>query len=198
MAEALKPCPFCGSTNLSTEDARDFIACRGCGAEGPCLPLGNGSTHSAEAWNRRALSAPAAPEPTDAALIERFAAERVALLAREHCGNRLSLAEARRLDCLTAALSVLAPTVTAAQWAALEAIERATPAAPSVPHPWPLAEWGEEDGAVLWWRFPVDEPPYVGSPLCDDWPGYHTHWTRLAVPAAPQPGAPTPKGAAHG
>lgn len=69
----------------------------------------------------------------------------------------------------------------------------------------PLAEWHEEDGPVLWWRFPVDEPPYVGSPLdlgrtyavemnigdetvagvvtLGGWPGYHTHWTPIVEPA---------------
>lgn len=48
----------------------------------------------------------------------------------------------------------------------------------------PLAEWHEDIGNVLWWRFPIVEPPYVGMPLCDDWPGYHTHWTSIAIPAA--------------
>lgn len=73
----------------------------------------------------------------------------------------------------------------------------------------PLAEWHEDDGPVLWWKFPIEEPPYVGTPLDlgfevviethiwtseseskDDpsgvrkffvggWPGYHTHWTPL-------------------
>lgn len=48
-----------------------------------------------------------------------------------------------------------------------------------------LEEWNESHGNVLWWRFPVDEPPYCGSPICSDWPGYHTHWTSLIVPEAP-------------
>jgi hypothetical protein len=51
--------------------------------------------------------------------------------------------------------------------------------------PKPLADWDEDKGAVLWWRFPVEEPPYCGHPNCDDWPGYHTHWTPLIVPDAP-------------
>lgn len=40
-----------------------------------------------------------------------------------------------------------------------------------------LAEWHEDDGPVVWWRFLVDEPAWIGTPLDDDWPGYHTHWT---------------------
>jgi hypothetical protein len=47
-------------------------------------------------------------------------------------------------------------------------------------------EWLEDAGEVLWWAFPVTEPPYVGSPLCDDWPGYHTHWEPIVVPEQPQ------------
>jgi hypothetical protein len=45
--------------------------------------------------------------------------------------------------------------------------------------PRPLADWHEDHGFVLWWILPVCEPPYSGSPLCDDWPEYHTHWTPL-------------------
>lgn len=29
----------------------------------------------------------------------------------------------------------------------------------------PFAAWHEGHGDVLWWRFPVTEAPYVGSPL---------------------------------
>jgi len=72
----------------------------------------------------------------------------------------------------------------------------------------PLCEWTEDDGSVLWWRFPIDEAPYVGSPLdlgqtvevavrthnAEDvavrkhvggWPGYHTHWTPIPFPSPP-------------
>jgi hypothetical protein len=70
----------------------------------------------------------------------------------------------------------------------------------------PISEYHEDMGPVLWWKFPVDEPPYVGGPLDNGkiveicarydggdklmlcqvggWPGYHTHWTPL--PAAPE------------
>lgn len=49
----------------------------------------------------------------------------------------------------------------------------------------PLADWHEDFGSVLWWKFPVVEPPYVGSPLSEDWPEYHTHWTNIEVPDEP-------------
>ena len=65
----------------------------------------------------------------------------------------------------------------------------------------PRSEWHEDLGAVQWWRFPIVEPPYVGTPLdsprtfevevggnivgkvsLGGWPGHHTHWTPIAVP----------------
>ena len=48
----------------------------------------------------------------------------------------------------------------------------------------PLCEYHEDHGAVVWWRFPVNEPSYIGTPNDSDWPGYHTHWT-------PHPDVPT-------
>jgi hypothetical protein len=47
----------------------------------------------------------------------------------------------------------------------------------------PLEEWHEDYGNALWWALPICEPPYAGSPLDTEWPGYHTHWTRIIVPA---------------
>jgi hypothetical protein len=50
----------------------------------------------------------------------------------------------------------------------------------------PGEEYHEDLGAVLWWQFPVDEPPWCGSPNDSDWPGYHTHFTPLPpVPSLP-------------
>jgi len=46
-----------------------------------------------------------------------------------------------------------------------------------------LSEWHEDDGTVVWWAWNGEqrgwagEAAYIGSPLSDDWPGYHTHWT---------------------
>lgn len=46
-----------------------------------------------------------------------------------------------------------------------------------------LAEkWHEDIGPVLWWDFPVEEPPYCGTPLDDDFPKYKTHFTELYIP----------------
>ncbi len=50
--------------------------------------------------------------------------------------------------------------------------------------PRPLADWREDIGDVLWWRCPISEAPYVGTPGDSDWPGYHTHWTRIICPDA--------------
>jgi hypothetical protein len=50
-----------------------------------------------------------------------------------------------------------------------------------------LDDWTEEDGCVLWWLFPITEPPYVGTPLDDEFPSYVTHWTRIVVPAPKPP-----------
>lgn len=52
-------------------------------------------------------------------------------------------------------------------------------------HAHKLGDWNEAIGDVLWWKFPVNEPPYCGSPLSDDWPGYHTHFTKLEIPEQP-------------
>jgi len=73
--------------------------------------------------------------------------------------------------------------------------------------PRPLDEWHEDLGDVLWWKFPITEPPYVGTPNdlghgvevsarthaadklmrlnVGGWPGYHTHWTRIPIPREP-------------
>lgn len=41
-------------------------------------------------------------------------------------------------------------------------------------------EWSEEDGNVIWHKFPIDEPPYVGTPLDSNWiDDYYTHWQPL-------------------
>ncbi len=73
--------------------------------------------------------------------------------------------------------------------------------------PRPFSEWHEEIGDVLWWKFPITEAPYVGTPLdlgqtvevtlrahnvdklmratVGGWPGYHTHWTPIPLPEEP-------------
>jgi len=51
----------------------------------------------------------------------------------------------------------------------------------------PFDAWHEDYGDVLWWRFPICEPPYVGSPLSSDWPFDESDepnlgWTAFIVP----------------
>jgi len=31
--------------------------------------------------------------------------------------------------------------------------------------PRPFCDWHEDRGDVLWWRIPISEPPYLGTPL---------------------------------
>lgn len=59
---------------------------------------------------------------------------------------------------------------------------------PRQPIPRPFEEWHEDYGDALWWRFPLEGPPYVGSPLDEDWvdDGYFTHWTPLPTPQSPE------------
>ncbi|MDT2669976.1 hypothetical protein [Enterococcus dongliensis] len=46
-----------------------------------------------------------------------------------------------------------------------------------------LAEkWHEDIGPVLWWNFPVEEPPYCGTPLDEHFPSYKTHFTQITMP----------------
>ena len=52
--------------------------------------------------------------------------------------------------------------------------------------PRPLEQWHEDYGDCLWYKFPIDESPYVGSPLSDDWPDYHTHFTPLIPILSPE------------
>jgi hypothetical protein len=49
----------------------------------------------------------------------------------------------------------------------------------------PRSDWCEKFGAVLWWKFPVVELPYLGSPLDEDFPEYVTHWTFILLPDDP-------------
>jgi len=53
--------------------------------------------------------------------------------------------------------------------------------------PQPIEDWSDDDGDCLWWKFPIEESPYCGSPLDLEWreknyDGYYTHFTRLTVP----------------
>lgn len=55
------------------------------------------------------------------------------------------------------------------------------------PKPRPIAEYHEDMGPVVWWRFPVSECAWIGMPSDYSWiPGYYTHFTpHPVVPEAP-------------
>lgn len=53
----LKPCPFCGSTDLRagmTRAGYDYVACMNCFAEIRVLHKGEHTAATEKAWNRRA------------------------------------------------------------------------------------------------------------------------------------------------
>ena len=64
------------------------------------------------------------------------------------------------------------------------------------PAPVPVAipgeKYHEDMGPVTWWRLPVDEPPWVGTPNDSDWPGYHTHFTPAPTNPLNANALPTP------
>lgn len=81
--------------------------------------------------------------------------------------------------------------------------------------PRPITEYHEDMGPMLWWNFPIEEQPYVGTPNdlgrtveahtriitqvnqitkpvisrinVGGWPGYHTHFTPIPIPTVPKP-----------
>ena len=60
MASELKPCPFCGSTNLDcgfmtgTLKGFDYVVCEDCGGEIHALHMSRGVINATDLWNRRA------------------------------------------------------------------------------------------------------------------------------------------------
>lgn len=53
----------------------------------------------------------------------------------------------------------------------------------------PAEDWHEDYGDCLWWHFPIEEPPYLGSPISFDRygnatvPKWCTHFTRIHIPS---------------
>jgi hypothetical protein len=48
-----------------------------------------------------------------------------------------------------------------------------------------LVDYHEDLGPVVWWTFPVTEPPYVGTPSDLTWPGHHLWWAPIHPPSPP-------------
>ena len=66
---------------------------------------------------------------------------------------------------------------------ALDSIPAMQPCAGMGETAYPPCDWHEDMGPVLWWRAPIEEPPYCGTPLdhcfTED---YYTHFSKLVVP----------------
>lgn len=49
-----------------------------------------------------------------------------------------------------------------------------------------IDEWHEDDGPVLWWRDPITEPPYVGTPDYADFDDTYKWWSPIDIPEIPE------------
>lgn len=49
-----------------------------------------------------------------------------------------------------------------------------------------IDEWHEDMGVVLWWRDPVEEPPYVGTPHDGDFDETYKWWSPIDTPEIPE------------
>jgi hypothetical protein len=45
-----------------------------------------------------------------------------------------------------------------------------------------VANWKKDDGICLWWSLFTEGPPYVGTPLDDNFPKTVTHFTKIIKP----------------
>lgn len=94
-------------------------------------------------------------------------------------------ARLRAAEALVATADAVAATALERLKAQHAEVERLRGEVAAATTPRPLDEWHDDDGVVLWWRLPVNEPPYVGTPLDEDFPDYVTHWTKVLVPEEP-------------
>ena len=49
-----------------------------------------------------------------------------------------------------------------------------------------IDEWHEVDGPALWWRDPIEEPPYVGTPDDDNFDDSYLWWSPIDIPEIPE------------
>lgn len=62
----------------------------------------------------------------------------------------------------------------------IEALADELAAARAALRPRPEIEWHEDMGDVLWFHFPIQEPPWVGTPLTNTWvEDWYTHFLPL-------------------
>lgn len=91
----LKPCPFCGSSDLHVADTGVcWVSCNSCQAEGPvsAAPIGGGTDETGEAreaWNRRSGAAVVKAWPDGFFIME--PRTRLYECATEGCGQRTSI-----------------------------------------------------------------------------------------------------------
>lgn len=87
----------------------------------------------------------------------------------DECGLRGPFAQTIPTDCSLRSVAI-------ANWNAL----------PRRPVLRPFGDWHEDHGFCLWWRKPIDEEPWVGSPLDWGWPWEKADESELVWIVCPQ------------
>jgi hypothetical protein len=112
-----------------------------------------------------------------AAPLDLDALAKVYSLHRYDCETLLSTFE-DVYPCTCGGQATLLALIAAARLRAARPDEEGAREASAV-QPRPEHDWHEDDGAVLWWRFPVQEPPHCGTPHDSDWPFFEDESDRL-------------------
>lgn len=184
--EALLPCPFCGGEWALGQEPHDNYPVNSMWYlyhKSPrCFwdwspPHFDTSQQAIAAWNRRATPSAEAIREACAAVCDdvekAYATEQAAI---ELSGGTASYIERGRIVSRYIGLRIRALDLTrlpAGNDAGVGEVAR------------PMSEWHEDMGDVVWWKFPITEPAFIGSPIDSAWPGYHTHFT-------PHPALPVP------
>ena len=230
-----KPCPFCGSANLESggDDKIVAVRCRDCEATGPNHYGSRAEWNTRSLHLPEPQTAPTCICPRCSATIvgemngpedelQTAPADWVvrkggyfyrhgsrgytsSLIEAGRYAESEARAQTENCEGVTAHLaSEFLPPADAVRLALADEMERWRE--DMVPRP--ADEYHEDMGSALWWKFPIEEPPYVGGPNdlgqavevtvqafgvdkmmrvnVGGWPGYHTHFTPIPLPSAPK------------
>ncbi|QQM29334.1 Lar family restriction alleviation protein [Martelella lutilitoris] len=184
----LRPCPFCGgyARVLRCAPGCSFVQCTKCKAS-------SDDSNCVEAWNTRApqtIERQVKVKPLvwvdlhgDGSIYETSNDHPLGYHATVQCRGRLGWSyNGEFFKMVSGAMIAAQADYEKSILSAIEPADTGT-TRETARH---LDEWHEDLGFVTWWKFPVNEPAWIGTPNCSDWPGYHTHFT----PHPPVPSEP--------